>query len=80
MVYKPFYGTKEEYNEVKDMKEIIIILMVVGLLLAGTMCSIQDVCDQEIEDIDFSGDRNLHTGDGTAIDGGGGSGSGPAPG
>ena len=64
----------------KGMKEMILIVLVVGLLLAGTLCSISDVCDQEIEDIDFSGDGNIPVDDGTTINGGGGSGSGPAPG
>ena len=68
-----------EGNTVKGMKEMILIVLVVGLLLAGTLCSIPDVYNQESEDIDFSGDGTIPV-DGTTINGGGGSGGGPAPG
>jgi hypothetical protein len=61
------------------MKKMIVLLLVIGLLLGGTLSVVHDVCDQEIENVNFSGNFTDIDG-GVGTNGGGGSGGGPAPG
>jgi hypothetical protein len=68
------------HKEVKDMKKIVVLLVLCGLLLAGTLSIIPDACTHEVEDFDFSGDEDLTVNSGITTNGGGGTGGGPAPG
>jgi hypothetical protein len=79
IVYKHFYGNTQDHNKVKDMKKIVVLLLVIGLLLGGTLPVVHDVCDQEFENVNFSGTFTDING-GISPNGGGGSGGGPAPG
>jgi hypothetical protein len=64
---------------VKDMKKILVFLLIVGFLAAGTVCAVQDVNEQVTqEDFDFLNDNFIDFTDGgsTTNGEGGGTGSG----
>ncbi|MGD2251191.1 MAG: hypothetical protein PVF58_22560 [Candidatus Methanofastidiosia archaeon] len=62
------------------MKKIVVLLVLCGLLLAGTLSIIPDAGTHEIKDFDFTGNEDLTVSGEIHTNGGGGTGGGPAPG
>jgi hypothetical protein len=67
---------------VKDMKKSIMFLLIVGVLMLGTIAITEAICENAFQNIDFSdgGDFEPQGEGGSTTNGGGGSGSHPAPG
>jgi hypothetical protein len=70
-------------NRGERMSKILVFLLIVGVLIAGTLSIVEEICeDASQEQADFSDGGGFGDlgGGGPTTNGGGGNGDGPAPG
>jgi len=70
------------YDRGERMRKMLILLLIVGILVLGTISVLEDAYEETIKNIDFSDSGDLGDFEDGEItpDGGGSGGAGPAPG